>query len=425
MKSCGKVWLAVPLCVFTLALILAAPLQAAAQQFVYTANFGDGTISGFSVNPVNGKLTEVPGSPFGAGVGPAPITHSPDGHFLYVALLNQFLGGPCGTNFAELISYSIEPHTGALTLINDVTLPDFCPTDVITDPSGEFVYVASIHFDDTKFGEIAGFKTSAGNLTALPGSPFASPIQVTPGQNPAIGSLAMSQDGKVVYASDPNDAAGILIFDRDRKSGALAFRNAFNSGTAFGPIAITPSGKFLLAMPPLFPGNGGNGIYAYEIGPHGDLTPVPGSPSVGPGTDFANALRVSPNGDFVAFAGVGGVGVLRETSSHRRISLSSVPGSPFGGGLPAALTFDHSGRFVYVPGTVFKINPVTGVLTKVSDFTTGSAAEGITAVQPCQFRHEDRDDKHDAGRKRDGDDRHDADDRRAECRGEDGNQKRD
>lgn len=85
MKSRPKMWFAVPLGLVALTVVLAAPLQAAAQEFVYTANFGDRTISAFSVNRANGKLTEVPGSPFGAGVGPTPITHSPDGRFLYVS----------------------------------------------------------------------------------------------------------------------------------------------------------------------------------------------------------------------------------------------------------------------------------------------------------------------------------------------------
>jgi 6-phosphogluconolactonase (cycloisomerase 2 family) len=377
MKSHGKVWLTVTFCIFTLAQVVASS-HAVAQEFVYTTNFGDGTISGFFVHPGNGKLTEVPGSPFAAGVGPAPITHSPDGHFLYVALTEQFSGGPCGNDPAELLSYRIAPHTGSLTLLNDVTLPDFCSTDVITDPSGKFVYVASIHFDPDKFGEIDGFATSNGQLTPLPGSPFVSPVQVSAGQNPAIQSLAMTHDGKVVYASDPNDAAGILIFDRDTQTGALAFRSAFNSGSAFGPIAITPSGGFLIAMAPIFLGNGGGGVFEYAIGANGDLTAVPGSPFAAPNSGFASALSVSPNGSFVASGVSGGVSVQRETPDGQ---LSLVPGSPFGGGLPPAITFDTTGSFVYVPGTVFRINSVTGGLTQVSNFTTGNGAEGITAVR--------------------------------------------
>jgi 6-phosphogluconolactonase (cycloisomerase 2 family) len=296
-----------------------------------------------------------------------------------VALTEQFLGRPCGDNPAELLSYSIHPHTGALTLLNDVTLPDFCSTAVITDPSGKFVYVASIHFDPDKFGEIDGFESSNGQLTPLPGSPFVSPVLVPAGQNPAIQSLAMTHDGKVVYASDPNDAAGILIFDRDTQTGALAFRSAFNSGSPFGPMAITPSGGFLIAMAPIFLGNGGGGVFEYAIGDNGDLTPVPGSPFAAPDSGFASALSISPNGSFIASAGSGGVSVQRETPDGQ---LSLVPGSPFGGGLPPAITFDTSGSFVYVPGTVFRIDPETGALTQVSNFTTGNAAEGITAVRP-------------------------------------------
>lgn len=376
MQSRRKLWPVVASSIVTLALLTLAASQASAQEYVYISNFGDGTVSGFSIDPASGGLTEVAGSPFAAGVGAGPIAHGRDGHLLFVALLEQYLDDPCGTNVAQLISYRIQRPTGSLTEVEDLALPDYC-SSVIVDPSGKFVYVAAISFGDNKSGEIPAYRTTAGgSLTTVPGSPFPSPIDVSSGQGPAIQSLAITPDGTVLYASDPNDAAGILIFDRDPNSGALVFRTTFDSGTPLGAMRIAPSGRFLLALPPY-----GGGIYEYAIGALGDLTPVAGSPFASPDASLTNALAFSPSGNFVAITQTGGITVESDIPSTGQLSL--VPGSPFGGGLPFALAFAPSGHFVYTPGTVFQIDTQTGSLTQISTFQTGSAPEFMTAVRPC------------------------------------------
>jgi 6-phosphogluconolactonase (cycloisomerase 2 family) len=378
MGSSRLPWVA--LCVVVLVfvritLLQAASPQAATQEFVYTSNFGDGTVSGFSVNPATGKLTKIKGSPFAAGLGPGPLAHSPNGRFLYLTVSEQGEGGPCGNNFAELISYGVEPTTGSLSQLDSVTMPDYCPSDIVVDKSGRFVYVALIDFGDVKVGAIAVYESKAGMLTPVNGFPFLSPIEVPFGQQPAIGTLALSHDGKVLYASDPNDPAGILIFDRGTNTGAVAFRATFNSGTEFGAMAITPSGKFLLAAAPY-----GSGVYEYSIGSDDSLVTGSGSPFASPEASLVNAIRFSPNGRFAVIAETGGITVQRENPKNGGLSL--VSGSPFGGGLPPAVTFDPSGIFVYVPGTAYKINTQTGVLSKISGFKVGNASEAITAVKP-------------------------------------------
>jgi 6-phosphogluconolactonase (cycloisomerase 2 family) len=366
------------LSLISLALVWTLPLPAASQtkssEYVYTSNFGDFTLSGFSVDTNTGSLTALPGSPFPTGIGPEEFAASRDGRFLYVSIGQWSQGGPCGNDLAQATSYAIAPATGELSQLQTVTLPQYCPSDLIVDASGKFVYVALIDFGPPqKVGAIAALTSDAGALTPVNGSPFESPIEVPPGQNPAIGALALGHGGQVLYASDPNDPAGILIFDRDTTTGALAFRTAYNSGTPFGPIITTPSGKYLIAAPTLGPG-----IYEYAIGKNGDLTPVPGSPFASPNNNLVTGIAISPNGKFVVISEQGGVVVERATSTGR---LEVVPGSPFGGYFPYTVTFDPSGNFVYVPGTAFQIDPATGVLTEVSNFTTGDYAIDITSVK--------------------------------------------
>jgi 6-phosphogluconolactonase (cycloisomerase 2 family) len=374
-----KVWSVSLLCFAVLFGFAAASPKASAQEYVYVSNFGDNTISGYFVNPVGGNVVEVPGSPFASGVGTGPLANDPRGHFLYAALLEQYLGGPCGTNQAELNSYGIDPHNGSLTPVMNVTLPQFCPSDIIVDASGRFVYVALIDFDDdqgNKVGAIAAYETSNGILRALPGSPFLSPIAVSSGQQPAIGDIAISSDGRFLYASDPNDEAGILIFNRDPANGSLAFRTTYDSASAFGPMRISPSGKYLAALPPY-----GSGIYEYVIGANGNLQAVAGSPFASPYSSIVNNLAFSPDGEFIATAETGGVSVERKNPTEWSGELSLVPGSPFGGGLPAALAFGSS-DYVYAPGAVYRINPKTGALEQVSTFQTGNSAEAVVTVRP-------------------------------------------
>ena len=354
------------------------PLQAGSQatgpEYVYTSNFGDFTISGFSVNADTGKLTKIKGSPFPAGIGPEAFAASRNGHFLYLSLGEWSPGGPCGNDLADGVSYAIAPTTGELTQLDEVTLPDYCPSDLIVDRTGKFVYVALVDWGPPKVGAIAGLKAKGGVLTPVDGTPFLSPIEAPDGQGAAIGALALSHDETVLYASDPNDTAGILIFDRDTGTGALTFRATFDSETPLGPIAITPSGKYLVAAPPV-----GAGLYVYSIDTNGDLTAVPGSPFASPDNNYVSAMSISPNGKFVAVAEQGGIVVQKITPKSGSLTLA--PGSPFGGYFPMAITFDPSGEFLYVPGTAYRIDPETGVLTKVGTFKTGSYALDIIGVR--------------------------------------------
>jgi 6-phosphogluconolactonase len=54
---------------------------ATVNNFLYVSNFKDGTISGYSINPINGALTALAGSPFAIHGG--PLVASPLGGFLY------------------------------------------------------------------------------------------------------------------------------------------------------------------------------------------------------------------------------------------------------------------------------------------------------------------------------------------------------
>jgi DNA-binding beta-propeller fold protein YncE len=152
--------------------VVISPLGTSAGGFVYVANPGAASVSGYSyvtANALNssGFLTPVPlataGTP-GAflteGSGPEGIAIDPAGKYLYV------------TNYQDgtVSSFSIDPQTGSLTLIGspvptgnlNLVNPTPGPIAVQVDPSGQFVYVVN-----QADGSVSLFTSAAGTLTLV------------------------------------------------------------------------------------------------------------------------------------------------------------------------------------------------------------------------------------------------------------------
>jgi 6-phosphogluconolactonase len=103
--------------------------------YLYTANFGDNTISEFTIGS-NGLLTPIAGSPIGeAYTGPVSLLVDPSGKYLYVA--NQQSSG-------NLAGYSIA-STGALSLLNSSPYSTAAqPNFIASDPAGNFLFVGNL-----------------------------------------------------------------------------------------------------------------------------------------------------------------------------------------------------------------------------------------------------------------------------------------
>src|SRR5229473_2972862 len=82
----------------------------AAFQVITEAYGASSTVSGYSVDPNTGALTQLPGSPFAGGLGPFTVTVNQSGKFVYVA------NGQLTTN--NVSAYQIDPTTGELSQIS-------------------------------------------------------------------------------------------------------------------------------------------------------------------------------------------------------------------------------------------------------------------------------------------------------------------
>ncbi len=216
---------------------------------------------------------------------PRDITVTPDGRFAYVLTVAAD-GSAVIAQFARVAaSGRLEPNAPAT-----VSSPGSASA-IIVDPQGTRVL----------YGQ-------SGNIVARPinpdgtlGAPTATPIPS--GAGPAdVRSLAMTADGRSLYAGDASVSARIWQFDVDPASGAVAPKSAPNvswPGPAGGPLvgaarmALTPSGSHLF----LATDTAGSGIGRWAIDPAtGALTA--GSVQAPPSDTYAEAaVATSVAGD--------------------------------------------------------------------------------------------------------------------------------
>lgn len=245
--------------------------------FFYIANSAGANITLLDINTNNGELNIPPTNSalppltppniFDAGTTPIAMVMAPNAPRLYVA--NRDSG--------NISAYLIDPTNGNLGPVPgspfSIPGPQASPSpqnpqSIAITPKGNFVYTAN-----TTQGTISAFSVGGdGSLT-----PVADPIPVgTAGTSPSF--IAMHPGGSFLYAADP--AANAVLGFSINSDGTLApiSGSPFAAGAGTVALSIAPQGSFLYAVNP-----GDNTISAYSIGSSGGLTPVPGSPFTSPG----------------------------------------------------------------------------------------------------------------------------------------------
>ncbi len=183
-------------------------------RYLYLENAEADNIAGFVSDPATGLLTSIPGSPFtprAAMPGFCSPKQSICGGALAVTgnvmlLVSQFLNG--------VSEFVIDPATGALTETTNSPFPAQANgfSELVT-PNGKFLYVLAPGDGGANgSGLVLGYAIdSTGNLTTVPGSPFA-----VSGQD-FFGDL--DETGNFLYVSA---GAGIAGFRIDQNSGTLS-----------------------------------------------------------------------------------------------------------------------------------------------------------------------------------------------------------
>ena len=132
----------------------------ASGDFAFTSG---GALNAFSLDPDSGKLTLVEGSPFTLDVQSdqnAPnLAIDPQGKYVYAThfLANNHVSG-----------FKIDPQNGKLEAVPDSPITALAPYSVGVGPSGRFVYVG----EDLPEMSVYRLSRQTGAMTPLPDSPF-------------------------------------------------------------------------------------------------------------------------------------------------------------------------------------------------------------------------------------------------------------
>ena len=227
---------------------------------LYVANRDSGDISAFLIDPTNGNLGLVNGSPFKVAPGASTLTNpqslavSPKGNFLYTA--NPTQGTVAG--FAIGSEGGLTPVPGSPFAVGTAgTSPSF----VVVHPGGNFLYLA-----DPAHNAVLGFAIqSNGAISAISGSPFAAGAGAV--------ALSLTPQGSLLFAANPGDNT-VSAYVIDPNSGSLAQVSGSPFATGGnGPGFVLATGSFVYVAD-----QGTNDVAAFSIGSNGTLTKVAGSP---------------------------------------------------------------------------------------------------------------------------------------------------
>jgi 6-phosphogluconolactonase len=334
-------------------------------RLLFAANYDNGNVRVFSIDPVTGALTNVQGSPFTAGGNPNWVAVHPFGPFVYVV-----------NNGGNNISGYTMNSTGALTLISATAFAAGAqPATMAIDPSGQFAYVAN-----NGSGNISGYtiNPSTGALTPMAGSPFAA--------GAGTFSVVVDPSGNYVYAANQGfGAQTINAYTLNPSTGALTqiSGSPFTTGNGPARMSIVTAGPFAgtnptpsvtqLAPSIVTPG-GGNlllTVYGNNFVPS-SVARFNGSPR---GTAYvsANQLNVALAAADVANAAAAQITVSNPTpgggtSSAATLTVSASAAPP---SVPSAGTVNAAG---FQPGLAV----VPGSIASV--FGTNIAAQTTTAL---------------------------------------------
>ena len=336
--------------------VLPPTTSGAVPRFAYQAN-PDGTISIFTIDPVNGHL-------FGRGYAAVPLAALPDTVAMALDPQNRFVfyGVASSVNPSSSVStFLVDPASGTLTLQPGFVSSPGTVWAVVEDPTGHFLYVGGAN-TSTGAGVVSAYSINSisGALTEVAGSPFATGPFI---QRP---KMAVDPSGKFLYSGG---SAGVFAFTIDPVTGSLApiAGSPFAADNTPQSIAVDAKGKFVYVA-----NNGSGTISAFAInGTSGALTPVPGSPFATGSSPVSISLSPSSTFLYVATSGTSPFPIFGYTIDPTTGALTPLAGSPFstGNNLPSSISVDPSGAFLYQAANgliqTFTIAPGTGSLSSI------------------------------------------------------------
>jgi 6-phosphogluconolactonase (cycloisomerase 2 family) len=264
------------------------PTMDPANKFLYVASsVNNGGLTGeiqiYTIDPIRGGLIALAGSPFSQ---PAPVDcleFEPTGKFAYAA---------SATNGAtQLLTYSADSVTGALTLVNLTNLIGV-PSRVAMDPLGKYLYIVTFSNSFQQAEALGyGIDSSTGALTPVSGTPFT--------LSNIAGTFSFHPSGNFVYLADTNGAA-IDTYSVNRATGTLT--KAATVATCINPsiVRFGADGRIAYTACSMDAAHDPHSasVDSFSMGSDGTLTHLGSTPS----DDAPFDLTIDPSGQFLYLA---------------------------------------------------------------------------------------------------------------------------
>ena len=324
-------------------------------RYLYVVNdVSGGSLSGYAINPLDGSLSTIAGSPFVVGASPGSVSIDPTGRFLYVGYVAVENGDENPVIPNGISAYTIEQNTGVLTKISGsplTSIPNSVPLAVATG-GGYLITAGTTYSIDASTGALAAISGNNGTggpaVTSIPGN-FV----------PSTNYLATDPSGNFVFSDyvqtiDNTPSNVSAAFSIDPSGGSLTPLTATQiAAGGVGPMVVAPNGNTLYIAT-------NNTISGYHIdNTSGAQTPIANGVFQFPQSASASnafvgsALAVDPSGKFLyASSAVNGTGTWVFSIDATSGALTVVAGSPFSGlpsYVPGALSGSYSIAIATLP----------------------------------------------------------------------------
>lgn len=342
----------------------ATPTPSPGNAFVYTANAGGNSISGFA-NDGTGALTPIAGSPFPSAGQPFGLAATPNHQFLYATSFQN----------NQVNEFLISAASGVITPLTcpTVATTDVQPLKIAINPAGTLLYTIN------QVGSISGFSINAttGCLTAISTTPTD-----TVGRN-----ITIDQSGQFVYVSTGGGGIDAFQIGASGTLTRLAIAGFDSGTTTMLAVKAVPTFELLMATD----GGSTNNLRTFHINTgSGVLTPIVSTtPGSSPPNPSAIAFNTPLNATTPLFY------IANTASNNLTVNTVDATGAigaspltvPVATG-PIDLAVDPLGKFLYVANngssTVAVLNAnITAANTTtalISTSPTGGSPESIVAV---------------------------------------------
>ena len=351
----------------------------------YTNKTASKGIYAYLFDPGIGKL-----SPLGVAAeseDPSFLAVHPSGKYLYaVNEIDHFGAQKSGA----VSSFAIDPKTGTLTLLSQVSTQGAGPCYISLDKTGKFVLVAN--YDG---GSIAVFPIREDGSLA-PASAFVqhsgSSINKERQEGPHAHWIGASPDNRFALAADLG-LDEILVYRFNAAQGTLAPNTPpcarLNPGAGPRHFAFHPNGKFAYVLTEM-----GSSVtaFAYKAS-NGSLSPLQTVSTLSilrkdySGPKEAAEIAVHPSGKFLYASNRAGIDTISA------FSIDPVKGTlhlkdeyPTMGKTPRNFSIDPTGKFLLAANqesnniVIFRIDSTTGALSPTGEVTEAPAPVCITFV---------------------------------------------